>query len=71
MNQLVENLIIKNKKVPFKNVCMLFSFKFRKKKNKARRQQDSNLRRHSPTDFESVSLTTRTYRRLQTNLNKL
>ena len=29
-----------------------------------RRQQDSNLRRQSPTDFESVSLTTRTYRQL-------
>ena len=32
---------------------------------KNRRQQDSNLRRQSPTDFESVSLTTRTYRRFQ------
>ena len=32
---------------------------FIKKNN--RQQQDSNLRRQSPTDFESVSLTTRTY----------
>ena len=32
------------------------------KKMLLRRQQDSNLRRQSPTDFESVSLTTRTYR---------
>jgi hypothetical protein len=32
------------------------------RKIKRRRQQDSNLRRQSPTDFESVSLTTRTYR---------
>ena len=29
-----------------------------------RRQQGSNLRGRSPTDFKSVSLTTRTYRRL-------
>ena len=35
-----------------------------KKSEKNRRQQDSNLRRQSPTDFESASLTTRTYRRL-------
>ena len=35
------------------------------KKMLLRRQQDSNLRRQSPTDFESVSLTTRTYRRFQ------
>jgi hypothetical protein len=33
-----------------------------KQNEKKRRQQDSNLRRQSPTDFESVSLTTRTYR---------
>ena len=33
-------------------------------KKEKRRQQDSNLRRQSPTDFESVSLTTRTYRQL-------
>lgn len=32
-----------------------------KKKEMGRQQQDSNLRRQSPTDFESVSLTTRTY----------
>ena len=36
-----------------------------KNEKKNRRQQDSNLRRQSPTDFESVSLTTRTYRRFQ------
>ncbi|KMT14058.1 hypothetical protein BVRB_4g078840 isoform C [Beta vulgaris subsp. vulgaris] len=29
-----------------------------------RRQQGSNLRGQSPTDFKSVSLTTRTYRHL-------
>ena len=29
---------------------------------KNRRQQGSNLRGRSPTDFKSVSLTTRTYR---------
>ena len=29
-------------------------------KNKTRRQQGSNLRGRSPTDFKSVSLTTRT-----------
>ena len=29
---------------------------------KKRRQQGSNLRGRSPTDFKSVSLTTRTYR---------
>ena len=29
-----------------------------------RRQQGSNLRGRSPTDFKSVSLTTRTYRRV-------
>ena len=30
--------------------------------NQKRRQQGLNLRGHSPTDFKSVSLTTRTYR---------
>jgi hypothetical protein len=37
-----------------------------------RRQQGSNLRGRSPTDFKSVSLTTRTYRRFCLNslLNK-
>ena len=48
-------------------------YKKRKRKRKnaqMRRQQDSNLRRQSPTDFESVSLTTRTYRQLlQSYLN--
>jgi hypothetical protein len=34
------------------------------KKKKQRRQQGSNLRGRSPTDFKSVSLTTRTYRQL-------
>ena len=34
--------------------------KERKKKNR-RQQQGSNLRGRSPTDFKSVSLTTRTY----------
>jgi hypothetical protein len=34
------------------------------KKHILRRQQGSNLRGRSPTDFKSVSLTTRTYRRL-------
>ena len=38
--------------------------KKKKKPAQMRRQQDSNLRRQSPTDFESVSLTTRTYRQL-------
>ena len=44
----------KKKKYPKQNLIIF-----------ARRQQDSNLRRQSPTDFESVSLTTRTYRRNQ------
>ena len=34
------------------------------RKSEKRRQQGSNLRGRSPTDFKSVSLTTRTYRRL-------
>jgi hypothetical protein len=38
-----------------------------KQKIEKRRQQDSNLRRQSPTDFESVSLTTRTYRQIHTD----
>ena len=44
------------------------------KKRGVRRQQGSNLRGRSPTDFKSVSLTTRTYRlpgtRLAYNLYK-
>jgi hypothetical protein len=47
---------------------LMFPFKKIKKKKKKikikRRQQGSNLRGRSPTDFKSVSLTTRTYRRL-------
>ena len=43
------------------------------RKSEKRRQQGSNLRGRSPTDFKSVSLTTRTYRRLLVNssFNKL
>ena len=35
----------------------------KKSRKKKRRQQGSNLRGRSPTDFKSVSLTTRAYRR--------
>lgn len=47
---------------------------FKMATEKLRRQQDLNLRGQSPADFESASLTTRTYRRVtgkRTNLTHL